>query len=539
MTEQRRPSEFTIFMSRLRRTPWRKAIVQAVRSRGRGNHLLLPERMEGAVYGHLVGDALGVPYEFKPASAIDEVEWRGGGVHDQPPGTWSDDGALMLSLLDSLLSAGFDPDDQVRRALAWRDEGRYAAGGLVFDIGNATSAALQALRAGVPAEEAGAADAKGNGSLMRILPLPLLLRDADARETVDKATRVSRVTHGSAEAQIACALYVLVLQRFLDGATDRPAALREASAALRRVLASDGLAGSREAESPADAITVLDGFETWTDRSGSGRVVDSFWSAWDAFVRADRYVDTVVAAVRYGGDTDTTAAIAGGLAGAYWGIDAIPSAWHRGLRDRHVAQELVDRLVETDESEWSGTAWRTSSKHPLRVDWMDLSGTDLHVNGGHVGMTFLPGKRYMGYYSGPHWRDLDADAEQLRQLEVDVLLLLVEDHELQRCRATDIAEVLPRHGVELVRHPLVDLEVPKSGCAYRELITELLQRVRAGETLAIACRGGLDRTGMTSACLLRGAGLDADTAIDRVHRARRHTLSLPSQISYVRDWPPT
>jgi len=85
--------------------------------------MLLSERLEGGVYGHLVGDALGVPYEFLGPSSIGEVEWRGHGAHDQPAGTWSDDGALMLALLDSLLSAGFDTADQGQRALAWREKG--------------------------------------------------------------------------------------------------------------------------------------------------------------------------------------------------------------------------------------------------------------------------------------------------------------------------------------------------------------------------------------------------------------------------------
>src|SRR5687768_18581243 len=95
--------------------------------------------VRAAVYGHLVGDAIGVPYEF--GHHIETVELRGHGTHNQPPGTWSDDGALMLALLDSLLTAGFDPEDQPRRALAWADEGRYAGGGVVFDIGHTTSAA--------------------------------------------------------------------------------------------------------------------------------------------------------------------------------------------------------------------------------------------------------------------------------------------------------------------------------------------------------------------------------------------------------------
>jgi len=501
--------------------------------------MLLPDRLEGAIYGHLCGDALGVPYEFQSPAQIGVVEWRGGGVHDQPPGTWSDDGALMLALLDSLLTAGFDTADQARRALAWRDEGKYAPGGLVFDIGISTTRALYELRSGTPPEEAGRVDAKGNGSLMRIVPLPLVFRDAGDEELIDKAVRASRVTHGSAEAQIGCALHVLIVRRLLGGATERADVLAEAGASLRVVLRARGLPGSKDAASPDEAIAALNDFEAWSGRAGRGRVVDSFWSAWDAFAAADDYAATVIAAVAYGTDTDTTAAIAGGLAGVYFGASDIPSDWRHGLRDRHVPQELVDKLVETDTSEWSGTPWRTSWRQPLRVDFMDLEGTDLGADGGRAGMTFLPGKRYMGYYSGPHWRDLDSDAQHLADLGVDMLLLLVEDHELERCRATDVAEAVAAHGVELIRHPLVDLEEPADDRAYRERLAGLVERVRAGETLAIACRGGLDRAGMTSACLLREAGLDADAAIDRVHDARRHTLTLPNQIRYVRRWPPS
>lgn len=499
--------------------------------------MLLPERLEGAIYGHLCGDALGVPYEFQPASAIGVVEWRGGGSHDQPPGTWSDDGALMLALLDSLLQHGFDTADQARRALDWRDRGVYAVDGVIFDVGISTTKALHALRSGTEPEEAGAVDAKGNGSLMRILPLPLVMRDADDEALIDMALRASRVTHGSAEAQIACALYVLIVRRLLAGADDRRAALAEAGSAVRDHLGSHGLPGSKEAASPAAALSALDEFEAWPERTGSGRVVNSFWSAWDAFAAADDYVGAETTAIGFGEDTDTTAAIAGGLAGVYFGIGSVPSDWQRGLRARAVAQELVDRLVETDASEWDGTPWRTSRLEPLRVDFMDLDRTDLGASGGRTGMTFLPGKRYLGYYSGPHWRDLDSDAQHLKEQGIDVLLLLVEDHELRRCRATGVEDVVPAHGVELIRHPIVDPQLPSDDNAYRSLIVELAERVRAGETLAIACRAGLDRSGMTSACLLREAGLDADTAIDRVHRAREHTLTMPDQLRYVRTWP--
>ena len=499
--------------------------------------MLLPERLEGGVYGHLCGDALGVPYEFLSADRIGTIEWQGGGIHAQPAGTWSDDGALMLALLDSSLSAGFDTADQGRRALTWYDDGAYAPGGLVFDIGNSTIEALHALRSNRPPEAAGAIEAKGNGSLMRILPLALVFRDVTDTELLEMAFRASRVTHGSAEAQIACGLYVLIVRGLLTGEQDRASILADAQQLVRDELETRGLPGSKEAALPPEALAELEAFERWSERSGRGRVVDSFWSAWDAFAGASDYVSAVTAAVRYGHDTDTTAAIAGGLAGVHFGIEAVPSGWQRRLRDRSIAQVLVDRLVETDRSQWDGTPWRTSHTSSLRVDLLDLAGTELADGEGRAGMTFLPGKRYMGYYTGPHWRDLDADAISLRDQGVDVLLLLVEDRELVRCRATHVADVLPEHGLELIRHPIPDPEPPSDDAAYRRLVADLVERVRAGATVAIACRGGLDRTGMTSACLLREAGLDADEAIDRVHAARDHTLTMPDQLRYVKAWP--
>ena len=135
------------------------------------------------------------------------------------------------------------------------------------------------------------------------------------------------------------------------------------------------------------------------------------------------------------------------------------------------------------------------------------------------------------------YSDLDGDTARLRELGVDVLLLLVEDAELDRCRVPDIADVLAR-GVELVRFPIRDPLLPGDGAAFRATIAALLGRVRAGASVAIACRGGLDRSGLAAACLLREAGLAADEAIARVQAARRGALTLPDQQAYVRAWPP-
>jgi len=161
------------------------------------------DRLSGAVWGHLIGDAVGVPYEFGTPVAAESVVFGRAGAHGQPPGTWSDDGAMMLGLLDSLLTVGFDPADQGMRYLAWTDDGAYTPeGDGKFDIGNATAEALDRIRRGVPAGEAGGDETTlGNGSLMRTLPIALVGYDLDAAGLVEHASLASAVTHASLAAR--------------------------------------------------------------------------------------------------------------------------------------------------------------------------------------------------------------------------------------------------------------------------------------------------------------------------------------------------
>ena len=300
----------------------------------------LEERLAGAIWGHLVGDALGVPYEFGPPMDPREVRFGARGTHGQPPGTWSDDGALMLALLDSLLQVGFDTTDQAQRALAWFRDGRYTPDGDgKFDFGGATSQAMANIQRGAPAEEAGPTHerAGGNGSLMRILPLALVGRDWSDEELVERAHRASRVTHGHPRPQVACALYVLVARGLLEGRLGRTLVMGEALLTLRGLYESDRFTPEHRA--------ALADLETWPERQGRGSAWDAFWSAWDAFAEADSYEEAIKRAVAYGNDTDTTAAIAGGLAGIHWGIGGIPADWLVGMRGRDIAEPLVERLV--------------------------------------------------------------------------------------------------------------------------------------------------------------------------------------------------
>jgi ADP-ribosyl-[dinitrogen reductase] hydrolase len=301
------------------------------------------ERIEGGLLGLLIGDALGVPYEFRPPEAIPsapQIEFEPPVGYRRahpgtPPGTWSDDGAQALCLLASLLERGrLDPDDLGRRLLAWHDRGEYAVGGRVFDVGIQTSRALGNLRSGMPALEAGSTEefTNGNGSLMRVLPLALWHRGRDAELAAD-ARAQSRVTHGHLRAQACCALYCLWARRILDEAADP---WDEAVATLRALYAAE-----------PEFLDELDGTIRPLDPPegrGSGYVVDCLHSARRA-VAAGPYEQAVKAAIALGNDTDTTASVAGGIAGLRDGVAAIPDRWRQALLGRERLDPLVYELL--------------------------------------------------------------------------------------------------------------------------------------------------------------------------------------------------
>lgn len=298
-------------------------------------------KIAGGFWGLLVGDAAGVPYEFKAPHQLPPRAQLGptppAGFHRSweavPVGTWSDDGAHALCLTASLLACGrLDVDDLAARLLRWQQEGYAAVGGVVFDIGAQTSRALANLRQGVPATEAGPSGERdnGNGSLMRSLPLALWHRGTDAELLAD-AELQSRVTHGHRRARVACAIYCLWARRLLQG---HHTAWDDAVATAEAIWADD-------AEALHELrVHLLDG----PAPRGSGYVADSLRSARHAF-HAGPYADVIRAAIALGEDTDTTACIAGGVAGIRDGIEAIPEDWLMLMRGRAFANELLDGLL--------------------------------------------------------------------------------------------------------------------------------------------------------------------------------------------------
>lgn len=300
-------------------------------------------RTRGGLYGLLIGDALGVPYEFSPPDMIPaphliDMSPPDGFVRAHgsvPPGTWSDDGAQALVLLDSLLECrGLDLGHFTNGLLDWYRHGFMTADGKVFDIGNQTRYALDNFaRHGDPLTCSPVDDwSNGNGSLMRVLPCALAEVPTPA-EVVARARQQGLPTHAHPRSQLACALYALMAWKMLEGA--------EAVEALD--FAQEYLERTIDPRERSEFVIVLDG--RLDPSKGSGYVVDSLWSAIRAVLGTSDYESCVCHAISLGNDTDTTACIAGGLAGILYGENGIPDRWRQALNGKIIVEDVLARIT--------------------------------------------------------------------------------------------------------------------------------------------------------------------------------------------------
>ncbi len=318
-------------------------------------NLTKQDRIAGGLYGLLIGDALGVPYEFYEAEKLppcDEIEMIPPAgfrktYENVAAGTWSDDGAQALCLFQSLLDQnGFCLEDFSDRVLSWYEDGVWAVGGEVFDVGIQTAYALRGYKNGLLPEECGMLnpDGKGNGALMRVLPLVLWHsvhgspdKEQRTKELVEDAHRQCLITHGHVCNQVCCALYCLAAQELMEG-LDVHEAIEAGLGALRR-----SYRDLPEYEQELEWSIRPD--QTW-EGTGTGYVVDCLRSAFMIFLQASDYEDGVKRAVLLGNDTDTTACVAGGLLGIRYGVQGIPDRWMSMLREREKADELLKRCLE-------------------------------------------------------------------------------------------------------------------------------------------------------------------------------------------------
>ena len=300
----------------------------------------LPSRFTGALVGLAVGDALGTTLEFRRPGSFEPIaDMVGGGPFDLEPGQSTDDTSMALCLTESLVRCrGFDPVDQMWRYVRWYREGHFSCKGYCFDIGGTTRAALEAFeRSGDPFSGSVSPDSAGNGSLMRLAPVPLAYyRHPDS--AVSLAGESSRTTHGAAEAVDACRYFGGLLVGALNGVS-KADLLGPLFEPRRGLWAEQPLApniarvasGSFRANAPSQI-------------RGTGYVVQALEAALWAFHNSDDFASGALLAVNLGDDADTTGAIYGQIAGAFYGVDGIPSKWREKLFDRAVIEQLAAGL---------------------------------------------------------------------------------------------------------------------------------------------------------------------------------------------------
>ena len=272
------------------------------------------EKYRAAVYGAIIGDAMGVPWEFKLRGTFTCTGMTGHGTHDQPPGTWSDDGSLLLATCKSLQEndGQVKKNDLLQKFRSWYKEGAFTQYGNVFDIGIATRYSLNTGRG-----QDGERD-NGNGSLMRILPLAFTdCSDVDVRVA-------SSITHAHWISTEACSIYVKIIHRCLVGEdfTEVIRSLTDLEEPFQRI--------SQISDLPEDEI-----------RSG-GFVVHSLEAAIWCVLNTDSFRDCILKAVNLGDDTDTTACIAGGLAMACcYDWDDIPKEWLDAIPNKEIIEDCI------------------------------------------------------------------------------------------------------------------------------------------------------------------------------------------------------
>jgi len=308
-----------------------------------------------ALLGVAVGDALGVPVEFKHREVLRKnpvTSMIGWGTHGQHPGTWSDDSSLMFCLAESLV-LGYNLHDIAERFILWKHEAHWSARGDVFDIGRTTSKAIERLVHIIqnndnPSEKLanlGGTEEEmenGNGSLMRILPLMFMIKGMPVAEQFRYCWEVSALTHRHVRAALTCFFYIRIAEHILNGASKNEAYIA-ACQIVKSWIETDSI---YQNELPY-LSRILSGTIAECDEAeiaSGGYVIDSIEASVWAFLRYDSFEKIVLGAVNLGHDTDTTGAIAGGLAGLYYGYESMPPVWLANLARLEDIAELAEQL---------------------------------------------------------------------------------------------------------------------------------------------------------------------------------------------------
>ena len=300
------------------------------------------DRFRGCLLGLAVGDALGTTLEFNPPGTFEPIaDMVGGGPFGLQAGQWTDDTSMALCIAESLIeTGGFDPADQMHRFVRWWREGHLSSTGNCFDIGNTIRAALMKFEAtGEPFSGGTHPHSAGNGSIMRLAPVPLFFA-GDPEAAMEMAGESSRTTHGLTVCVDACRYMAGILVGALNGVSKEEILSPHYSPVAgywdRRPLCpeiEEIAAGSFKDRQPPKI-------------KGSGYVVKSLEAALWAFYHTADFRAGVLKAVNLGDDADTTGAVFGQIAGAYYGASGIPSEWLKKLCQRELIEALLARMVD-------------------------------------------------------------------------------------------------------------------------------------------------------------------------------------------------
>ena len=297
------------------------------------------QRARGCILGLATGDSLGAAVEFRDRGTFPPVTcFRGGGPHRLEPGQWTDDTSMSLCLAESLIEKrGFDARDQMERYVKWWREGYLSSTGSCFDIGITIGNALQKfLEVGDAYAGPTSANSAGNGSIMRLAPIPIFFF-TDIGKAIHFSGESSKTTHGAAECVNACRLFGLMLYRALGGQTKKEILFGRFP---------DEVFVGEVSESIRAIAEGAYSYKTEDSIEGSGYVIKSLEASLWCFLNSVSFEEAVLKAVNLGDDSDTTGAVCGQLAGAFYGEPGIPEKWRDGLWKQDMLGDIAERLME-------------------------------------------------------------------------------------------------------------------------------------------------------------------------------------------------
>ena len=312
------------------------------------------ENIKAVILGHAVADALGVPAEFRDREVLMQnpiTDMIGYGTYNVPRGTWSDDTSMSIATLDSLVSNEIDYVEIMDNFVRWCFEDKYTANNETFDIGRTCFNAISRYRDLKCAPfDCGEREeySNGNGSLMRINPFALYLyyKNVDITEKMDIIHKASSLTHAHECSKTACGIYSFALWEILDNPSVD-------SVKIGLSKAQHYYGDTRESAKYSRLFSCISNSNI-SEIKSSGYVVDTLEAAIWCVLTTDSYKECVLKAVNLGGDTDTVAAISGGLAAAIYGYDSIPKEWLEALLSRDYIEDMCDKAARGWTHNFSG-----------------------------------------------------------------------------------------------------------------------------------------------------------------------------------------